>query len=303
MSVGTEEEELYSAIEESARLVGAECSRDKVMPILSVFGGGLDKALIVFSVQTGGRHAGELDYSFTAPAEMGDPYPHALAAGFITETDHPVNSLLSDLQGRCAIREHFVDCGVSGGFKKLYAHFPADLQKVSELAAIPSVPRAVAENASLFARYGLDDVAMIGVDYKRRTMNLYFQFAADGRPEPGTILSLLREVGLHEPDQRMLEFAHRSMRANITLSWDSPKIVRAAFAPPPGPSLDPSAVPARMEPHIERFATSAPRSYDGPRMGLFGVKWFPDGEFIDVCSYYRLSAGYEPLRLMETHKQ
>ncbi|MEZ0069972.1 hypothetical protein ABIA32_006020 [Streptacidiphilus sp. MAP12-20] len=300
MSGDTAAEELYSAIEESAHLVGAACSRDNVWPILSAFGEGLAEALIVFSVQTGGRHAGELDYSFTTPPGFGDPYPHALSHGFVSETDHPVGSVLSDIQGRWAIREHFIDAGVVGGFKKLYAHFPDDLQKVSALADIPSMPSAVAENASFFARYGLDEVAMIGVDYNRRTMNLYFQFAAEGRPEPSAILSMLREIGLHEPDQRMLEFAQKSMRANITLSWDSPKIVRVCFAPPPGRGMEPSAVPAPIEPHIERFVTSAPRAYDGERMSLYGVKWFPDGEYIDVCTYYRLAAEYEPFRLMET---
>ncbi|MFD3701038.1 aromatic prenyltransferase [Streptomyces sp. NPDC058646] len=299
----TEVEKLYSALQESARLVGAPYSRDKVQPILTAFGDALADGVVVFSVQTGGRHSGELDYSFMAPPGLGDPYPHAVAHGFITESDHPVHSVLSDIQGRWGIREHFVDCGVVGGFKKLYAHFPDDLQKVSALAAVPSVPRAVAENADLFARYGLDEVAMIGVDYKRRTMNLYFQFSPDGRPGAEAIGSMLREIGLHEPDQRMLEFAQKSMRANITFSWDSPRIVRVAFAPPPGLGLDPAAVPAPIEPHIERFVTTAPRAYEGERMTLFGVKWFPDGEFIDVCTYYRLSSWYEPYRSAATDKE
>ncbi|MFE4263135.1 aromatic prenyltransferase [Streptomyces sp. NPDC056883] len=298
MSGGTEAEKLYSALEESARLVGAPFSRDKISPILATFGDALADGVIVFSVQTGGRHSGELDYSFMAPPGLGDPYPHAVAAGFIEESDHPVNSVLSDIQGQWPIREHFVDCGVAGGFKKLYAHFPEAPQKVSTLAAIPSLPQAVADNADLFARYGLDEVAMIGVDYKRKTMNLYFQFTDEGRPGPSAILSLLREIGLHEADQAMLDFAHKSMRANITLSWDSPKIVRVAFAPPPGLGLVPSDVPAPIEPNIARFVTTAPVSYDGERMALFGVKWFPDGEYIDVCSYYRTSTWYEPYRLV-----
>jgi Aromatic prenyltransferase Orf2 len=298
-----EMEEVYSALEESARLLDVPCSRDKVWPILTAFGGALAEGLIVFSVQTGERHAGELDCSFKVPPEFGDPYPYALANGFVAETDHPVGALLSDIHAQISVKEYGIDCGVVGGFKKFYAHFPGDLQRVSKLADIPAMPRAVAENATLFARYGLDEVAMIGVDYKHKTMNLYFQFAADGRPEPSTILSMLREIGLHEPNEGMLEFAHKSMRANITLSWDSSKILRAAFAPPPGPELDPSAVPARIEPHIERFVTSAPRAYSGERMSLFGVKWFPDGEFIDVCSYYRIPADYEPLRFMATQNK
>ncbi len=34
-------------------------------------------------------------------------------------------------------------------------------------------------------------------------------------------------------------------------------------------------------------------------MNLFAVKWLPTGEFLEICSYYRLPAAYEPVRLMQ----
>ena len=74
--------------------------------------------------------------------------------------------------------------------------------------------------------------------YKSKTMSLYFQFDPEGRPDPVTIGSMLREIGMPEPDERTLEFAHRAMRANITLGWDSSKILRVAFAPPPARALE-----------------------------------------------------------------
>ncbi|MBL1087404.1 hypothetical protein JK359_36565 [Streptomyces actinomycinicus] len=300
----TEAEKLYSAIEEAARLVGAACSREKVWPVLTTFGGARENAMVVFSVLTGERHAGHLDYCLTIPPEIGDPYAHALANGLVTETGHPVGSLLSDIHAQgWEVSEHFTDCSAVNGFKKIYAHFPRDLQKVSKLADLPAMPRAVAENLALFDRYGLDDVAMIGIDYKSRTISLYFQFTPETRPEPETLRSMLRDIGLPEPSEPMLEFAHKAFRANFTLSWDSTKIARVAFAPPLGTGLNLSEVPARVEPHIERFATTAPRAYAGERMNLFAVKWLPTGEFLEVCSYYQVSAAYEPVRLMETHKE
>jgi aromatic prenyltransferase Orf2 len=290
MSGSTKVAELYSAIEESARLVGATCSRDKVWPILTAFEEAFAEALIVFGVQTSGRHAGELDYSFTAPPGIGDPYLHALSNGLVAKTDHPAGSLLSDIQGRWAISEHFVDCEVADGFRKLYAHFPRDLQRVSKLAGIPSMPRAVADNADFFARHGLDDVTMIGIDYKRKAMNVYFQLPAGGSLEPKTILSMLREIGLPNPDERMLELACESQRIYTTLSWDSSKIQRISFAPPPRRGLDLSALPIRLDPKIEQFMRGAPRTYAGERISIAAVKWrSPDGECIDLGSFYQLS--------------
>lgn len=256
MSGNTGAEELYSAIEEAARLVGAPCARELVQPILTAYGAAHADGGIVFSAQTGEAYAGELDYAFSIPPAIGDPHAHALANGFVAPTDHPVGALLTDITARCEVTEHFADCSVSGGLRKLYAHFPRDLQSVSALSDIPSMPRAVAENASLFARYGLENVVMIGGNYGHRTVSLYFQFTPDGRPAPSTIGALLRELGLSEEDERMLEFAHRSFRANITLGWDSAATGRVTFAPPPGPGRDLSEVPA---------PTGPPRTVRDPR--------------------------------------
>lgn len=303
MSGATAAEELYSAIEESAHMVGAACSRDKVWPILTAFGEALPTAMVVFSVLTGESHAGQLDFCFTIDPSIKDPYAHAVDNGLVDATDHPVGSLLEDLHRQgIDIAEHFTDCGAAGGFKKIYVHFPRDLQKVTALVAVPSMPPAVADNLGLFARYGLDEVAMFGIDYRSRTVSLYFQFAPDRRPEPGALKSMLREIGLPEGSEPMLEFAHKAFRANFTLGWESSNILRVAFAPPLGPGLSLANIPAPVEPHVQRFATSAPRTYTGERMNLFAVKWLPTGEFLEVCSYYQVSPSYEPVRLREAHK-
>jgi hypothetical protein len=159
---------------------------------------------------------------------------------------------------------------------------------VSNLADIPSMPRAVAENTGFFARHGLDDVAMIAIDYGRKTMNLYFHRP----PEPlkqETILSMIRESGWPEPSEQALEFAQKAFRVNVTLSWDSPKIVRIALAQFPGRSLDPSALSARVEPKFEQFLRSTPHTYAGELINLLGLKWSGDGEVFEFASYYQLS--------------
>jgi len=296
-------EEITSAIQESANLVGAAYSRDQVGPVLTAFADAFAEPMVVFTAQTGSRYAGQLDYSFAAPVKMGDPYARALSYDLAVKTDHPVGRLLTDFTKRFPFSEYFIDCGAAaGGLRKACAHFPRDQQKVSALAGLPSMPRAVADNADLFARHGLDNVAMMGAGYKSETMSLYFQFDADSRPEPKAIGSLLREIGMPEPDERMLEFAHRALRANITLGWDSPEILRIAFAPPPARGLDLSVVPAPVPPNFARFAASAPRAYDGERVNLFAVKWMPGEQFIEVCSYYLLSAMQRKLFISDHQK-
>ncbi|MFJ4832088.1 aromatic prenyltransferase [Streptomyces sp. NPDC088747] len=288
MSGGTEAEELYSAIEESARLVGAACPRDEVWPILAAYEDAITAdSGIVFSAQTGESQAGELEYTVQVSG-IGDPYARAVANGFVAPTDHPVSTLLSDIQERVSIGLYAIDCGVAGGFKKIYALFP-ELQTVAQLAAIPSVPPALAQNADFFARHGLDGTAVIGIDYQHRTMNVYFQLPSAGNLDPESVRSILREIGLPEPDEQILEYACTSYRIYTTLSWESPKIQRISFAPQPRPGLDLSALPAKLEPGIEQFMHNAPHRYAGERVRASVVKWSHEEERLDLGSYYQIS--------------
>ena len=203
MSRETEEEKFYNAVEETSRMMGVPFDRDKVRPLLTGYRGAFAEGNgIVFSVHADERHAGELNYAITVPPEIEDPYAHAVSHGFVVETGHPTATLLSDVRAQASVAEHFCDCGVVGGFRKLYAHFPHDLQEVAKLAEIPSMPRSLADNVGLFTRYGMEKVAMIGVNYRQRHVSVYFQFTPDTRPEPDAVRAMLREVGLPDPDEK-----------------------------------------------------------------------------------------------------
>ncbi|GAB3547687.1 hypothetical protein J2S53_002418 [Actinopolyspora lacussalsi] len=285
-------EDVYSAIEKSAGLMEAPCARHEVWPILTAFGDDLGEAGIVFSVQTGERHAGELDYTITVPAGGDDPYTLALSNGLLEETDHPVGNLLSDVRARCRISEYFIDCGVVGGFNKAYAHFPHDPQSVARLAEVPSMPRGLADNADFFARHGLDQVAMMGVDYGKKSVNLYFAQLSEDCLERSNILSMFRASGLPEPGERSLNFARGAFRIYVTLSWDSSEVKRIAFASLTGQEWLDSALsefPVRVSPEIERFVRNAPYTYSGDPLRILAVKFAPEGEYLNFGSYYQIS--------------
>ena len=68
MSESTKAEAIYSAIEESARLLDVPCSRDKVLPVLAAFGEEIaEEAVVVLAMAGGERYRGEIDYNFTVP--------------------------------------------------------------------------------------------------------------------------------------------------------------------------------------------------------------------------------------------
>lgn len=282
-------ERVFSAMEESAGLLGIRCAGERVRPVLAAFGDVLGEAVIVFSMAAG-RRAVELDFSISVPAGYGDPYAAAVAGGLIGGTDHPCGVLGAEIAERCPVGMFAVDGEVGEGFKKTYTFFPpGDLQPVGKLAGIPSMPAAVGENAGLFARYGLDRVQMTSVDYVRRTVNLYFGELGAGCVEPGAVRSMVREMGLPVPSGAGLGFARNSFAVYPTLSWDSARIERVCFAVI---TTDPGVVPVRdgvEAAQFARFAGNAPYAYEGKRTLVYGLTLSPGEEYYKLGSYYQIS--------------
>jgi Aromatic prenyltransferase Orf2 len=286
MSENADVERVYSAIEKSASLLDITCSRDKVWPILTAYKDVLAEAAIVFSMASG-RRSGELDFSISVPPEHGDPYAIALSNGLIAATDHPVGTLHSDIRERCPVSLYGIDGEVNGGFKKIYTFFPKDdLQPLSKLADIPSMPRGVAENASLFARCGLDKVQMISFDYHHRTVNFYFGDLPAECLKPDAVRSMLREMGLAEPSEQELKFARKAFSMYPTLSWDSSNIERICIAVI---TTDPATVSALAESEIAQFAKSAPYAYADARTLVYGLTFVPGEQYYKLGSYYQIS--------------
>ncbi|WP_225840379.1 aromatic prenyltransferase [Streptomyces sp. NK08204] len=290
MSGAADVERVYAAMEEAAGLLDVTCARDKIYPLLTTFQDTLTEGVVVFSMASG-RHSTELDFSISVPPSHGDPYATVLEKGLFPATGHPIDDLLADTRKQLPISLFAIDGEVTGGFKKTYAFFPTDdMPGVAQLSAIPSMPKALAENAELFARYGLDKVQMTSMDYKKRQVNLYFSNLNRKYLEPESVLALVRELGLHIPNEQGLEFCKRAFSVYPTLSWDTGKIDRLCFAVI---TTDPTRVPSQDPADIEKFrnyATKAPYAYVGEKRTLvYGLTLAPEEEYYKLGAYYHIT--------------
>ena len=293
MSGAKEVEDVYSAIAESCRLLNISCSRENIVPILEAYQYSFAQdALVVFTTGTG-SHAGELDWTLTLPPEP-DPYGVALSNGLIAMTDHPAARVIQEVKERWPVRCHAIDCEVDGGFNKSYTFFHTDnLPTLATLAAVPSMPPGLAENAGFLARHGMDDdISMFSIDYQRMSVNVYFARLPTESLTPEAVLSLVRETGLQEPRDESLELIRKSFSAYPTFTWDSPKIARMCYAiitqDPAG--LPSRLLPGRVEPEVEQFARLAPSVDEGSRTLVYGITLPPGEEYYKVGSYYHINA-------------
>lgn len=287
---------LYAAIEEAAGLLDVECARDKVLPILDMYGDALAQAVVAFRLGTGQKHEGELDCRFTTPLDV-DPYALAVEHGLTPRTDHPVGALLSDIRDSCPVDSYGIDFGVVRGFKKIWLVFPRnDLQAISKLAGIPSMPPSLGKSIEFFDRYGMGEtVGLLGIDYRSRTVNVYFGEPPTGGFGPDSVRSMLREVDQAEPSEQMLALGQQAFGIYVTLNWDSPKVERICFAVATG---DPTSLSVPLDPKVERFVKHV-LAADPATKFVYAVATQPDGEYYKLQSYYRWQPGVLDIMQLE----
>lgn len=291
MSKATEVDRVYAAVEKAAALTGTAVAGDRVRPVLSGHQDLLEEAVIVFSMTARGSHAGGLDLSMTVPAGHVDPYSFALSKGLIEPTDHPAGSVVSEFREHFPVGMYGIDIDVAEGFKKAYVAFPSDdPHDLGKLVGLPSVPRSVAENTGLFARYGLDRVTGVSVDYKRHELNLYCDRVTTDPLEADFVQSMLREMGLRELGEQGLEFVRKSFAIYPTLSWDSAEVKRICFAVI---TTDPGTAPTRSPSEagqMRKYAATAPYAYVGEQRALvYGLAVSPQKEYYKLGAYYQIS--------------
>ncbi|SEO62069.1 aromatic prenyltransferase [Actinacidiphila rubida] len=282
-------EAVYAAIEEASGLLGVPCSREKVQQVLGAFGEGVsEESVVVLAMAGGERYRGDIDYNFTVPTEIGDPYKIAVANGLLEADDHPAGRLGADIAEHCRVSFFGVEAGVVGGFKKTYVFFPLDeLGSLSKLAEIDSMPPSVAEHAAAFARNGMDDrISIVGIDYLSQTMNVYFMAAP---VDQKLALDLLEDLELPAPSPDLLEFIPNSFSIYPTYSWDSSQIKRICFS---AVSPDQSAYPTTLHPEIATFARNAPYEYGGARVLVYGATITRGEEYHKLGAYFRRPAAF-----------
>lgn len=285
MSDSAELTDLYSAIEGTARVMGVASSRSKVEPVLNAYEHVMAPAVISFRAQTGPRGIGDLDCRWTMLPKDLDPYAVALSRDLIEETDHPVGTLPGEIHRKFPVNGYGFDFGVARGFKKTWSFFDAAApHSVAALGDLPSMPPSVSENLGFFTKHGLADlVNTVGIDYVKRTVNLYFARPSAEAFAPEGIQAILRDAGMPEASEELMEFSAQGFGVYTTMSWDTTKIERVTFA---ARTTAPLELPVDMDPSLARLVTEAPYDTTG-RQFVYGISATPKGEFHKIQSYYQ----------------
>lgn len=283
---------IYSAVADTARLLGVPCDRDKLWPILRAYEAGFTSAAVALRTTTRARRSGELSVRYIGSAGYPDPYLLALDRKFMTKANRPIDRLYQEIQDRGSVTFRGVDVGVASGFEKIWSIYLDDGAKsVEAMSRTPAMPPSVGGNLDYFSRHGLNKITGIAVDYRSRSVNVYFPFTDTRDTEK--ISMMFDDLGFRMPDKDELEMCRQAFSVYFTFTWDSPDIERVCF---PVRVSEPDLVPSHLDPLIERFVKGA-RFDNEDRAYVYAIASSRHSRFCKIENFY-----YRPEPMIEADR-
>jgi hypothetical protein len=222
-----------------------------------------------------------LNVRYIEMGEPHDPYPTALSNGFVTKKDHPIDGLFSEVQSKYPLIGYGVDMGAKYGFEKIWVVFRG-MQPMKDVYTMSFLPEAVKEHADYFAHYNLDRTLLFALDYRSKTMNVYFLAESPEQFPVDTIAQMVNDLGFCVPSEELLGYCTKAIPIYYTFTWDSSRVERLCFgilAPTPGD------VPTHLDPIIERYTAHAPVLTE-ERTFIFGITFARKGDYIKIENDY-----------------
>ncbi|MFC8725771.1 aromatic prenyltransferase [Streptomyces bacillaris] len=212
----------------TATALGAPYSEAVTNRVLDAYASAFDEGAVLW--RTTDRPGAGLDYRFYARRPL-DTMTIARRAGFIAGDD-PLAALVQAWSGLYGgAPEQSCDFDAALGQTKTWVYL-AGTRPLDDVLGVPGVPDALRRLAPLFHGLGLDHVRHVAVDYRHRSVNLYFR--ARGPVDPEQCRRFTALAGAEPPGERlfgeMAAFLSRGAYTfSVTLSSTTGAVERVAF--------------------------------------------------------------------------
>jgi hypothetical protein len=265
----------------AAEIADAPHDKDAIWPVLNAYGDFYSMSPVSFVTNTKPKEKRRLHFRYVELQVPHDAYAIAFAQGFITKHGHAIDEMIPALQSACPIQGYGVDTDAASGLAKLWV-FLRDFPSIDSVCAMPFLPESVRGHAEYFAKYGLGTVSLFAVDYRHRTINIYFMVSSPGQYTADKVARMIGDLQLEMPSAEILEYCSRAVTIYPSFAWESPRIERICFGiPAPRPSM----VPTHLHPLISRYTAEAP-TLGKERQFIFGISRARDGSYVKIENDY-----------------
>ncbi|HUX98111.1 MAG TPA: aromatic prenyltransferase [Candidatus Deferrimicrobium sp.] len=274
-------EQLQADIIKAAEIAGISYDKKKIWAVLKAYEEFFLKSAVTFVTSTKPLEQRALAFRYVNINIPHNPHSIALENGFITEQNHPVDNLFSEITENYPIMGYGVDTDVAHGLSKIWTFFqiPQPLEKAYAMA---SLPESIKRYAAYFQKYDLTVFHLFALDYSKKTLNLYFMVKEQGKFPPEKVAGMLRDLNFKVPTQEVLEHCSQAITIYYTFTWDSPRVERVCFGVI-APELN--QIPTHLHPLIKKYVEQAPILIPN-RLFIYGLTFAPTSDYIKVENDY-----------------
>jgi hypothetical protein len=277
----TKVEQLYEDTLEAARLVEVPCNEALLNRVLQTYQEFFDTCPVAFRTTSHPPEKRDLSFRYTAALDTPhDPYAMALAAGLYTETGHPIEAVLPELEKRFKGLRYGIDATVRYGFNKIWPYF-AGPTPVEEILSLNTIPDSMKRYVPTLKKFGMELSGLLALDYLAKTINIYYLNVHPEAFPPEKIASMIADAGFKVPSREELELNAQTVVIYYTFSWDSPNVERLSFGIP---KTD-ATVPKHMHPVLKIVAEDIPMRTE-QRQFAFCTTYGTRGDYLKIEADY-----------------
>ncbi len=239
-------------VKKTAALIEAPCNMDMIRDIFGTYWPYCEAGWLSFRTTT--KPNRELSVRYIDCTTPHDPYKIAVEHGYLKPTGHPIEQLIYDLRDHFPPLGYGVDAAASYGIEKIWPLVQSAV-KIEDLYTLPSMPPSMRNCDAYFKKYDLKWTSLYAIDYRNKSMNIYFMFPERGHFSPETTGEMISDLGFTPPDLDELKVNSQVGALYYTFDWDAPTCTRISFAVPHQPA---SNFPMHWDAKIARLMREAP---------------------------------------------
>lgn len=279
IETGTDLVQFRADLKRYADIAEVDFNDRAVEQLVDVFAEQFATGTITVRTTTHDASRRSVNFRYMTPDMPHDPVAIAREHGLLPDSTHPLNKLLDEVTEKIPLWWG-LDASVGLGMQKVWAFFEQPLE-FDAIAALENIPASVRNHRERFTRARINKFAILGMDFRNNTMNLYSEMLTPGYFSRDEVAEMIRDMESPLPSDEELGRDTENINTYYTFDWDSPAARRLCFTvPSTGENF-----PCHWHPLAARFATEAP--FQAAQRGMiFNTTYGPTGGYMKMEADY-----------------